>query len=133
MVSAGVQAATDITGFGLLGHLYEMLSASEVGAELHVAAVPVLPGALEYATRGITTGGARNNREYLRDSVRIEGTVDDALQSVLYDPQTSGGLLIAVARERTGALLDALEAADVEIRAVIGRITAEHPCIAVLK
>src|SRR5439155_7347202 len=114
-------------GFGLLGHLYEMLAASEVGAELEMAAIPLLTGALGYAARGITTGGARNNAEYLKESVRLEGNLSEALQAVLYDPQTSGGLLIAVAPGRTHTLLDALAAGGVEIRAVIGRVTGEHP------
>jgi selenide,water dikinase len=130
MVAVGAHAATDVTGFGLLGHLYEMLSASEVGAELDASAVPVLPGALDYAAHEITTGGGRNNRAYLADRVRLTGGVPEALQSVLYDPQTSGGLLIAIAADRTGELLDRLAAEGVEIRAVIGQVSAEHPCVA---
>jgi selenide,water dikinase len=133
MGAVGAHAATDITGFGLLGHLYEMLAASEVGAELDVAALPLLPGALGYAARGLTTGGANNNRAYLKESIRLEGNLSEALQAVLYDPQTSGGLLMAVAPDRTHALLDALAAEGVEIRAVIGRVTAEHPCITTIR
>lgn len=132
MVACGAHAATDVTGFGLLGHLFEMLSASEVGAELDVTAVPVLPGALDYAAHEITTGGGRNNRVYLSERVRVTGEVSAALQAVLYDPQTSGGLLIAVAPERTRELLQRLADEGVEYRAVIGRITAEHPEVTVL-
>jgi selenide,water dikinase len=133
MVAVGAHAATDVTGFGLLGHLYEMLSASEVGAELETSAVPLLPGAIDYAARGITTGGARNNRQYLSDHVRVHGDVSEVLQSVLYDPQTSGGLLIAVAPDRTRELLERLADEGVEVRAVIGCVTAEHSCVASLQ
>jgi selenide,water dikinase len=132
MVAVGAHAATDVTGFGLLGHLYEMLAASEVGAELDAAAVPLLPGAREYAGRAIMTGGGRNNQAYLADKVRLVGDVPDALQAVLYDPQTSGGLLIALAPDRIGELLERLAAEGVAVRAVIGRVTAEHPGVAAI-
>jgi selenide, water dikinase len=124
MVSVGVHACTDVTGFGLLGHLYEMLTASEVGARLDATAIPVLPTAEECARQGITTGGARNNETYLSDCVRFDRSVRDELRQVLFDPQTSGGLLMAVPPDRLEALLDALESERVPIRAVIGEVVA---------
>jgi selenide,water dikinase len=92
----GARALTDITGYGLLGHAYEMAVASGVCLRILAAAAPVLPGALEYAGRGIITGGAGRNRAYLAGKVRFSGRIDELLEHVLFDPQTSGGLLIAV-------------------------------------
>jgi selenide,water dikinase len=127
MVRTGVHAATDITGFGLLGHLYEMLAASEVAAEIEARSLPLLPGALEHAAAGVNTGGGRTNAEYLAPHVRMETGLSEPLQAVLFDPQTSGGLLMAVAPERTGALLEELAAQGVNVRAVIGKVTGGEP------
>jgi len=123
MVRVGPHAATDVTGFGLLGHLYEMLAASGVGAEIDTRTLPVLPMAEAYAAQGIGTGGALKNREYLESSLRISPAVPESRLGVMFDPQTSGGLLIAVAPEKTTRLLDELEAAGVPVRAVVGKIT----------
>jgi selenide, water dikinase len=124
MVSVGVHACTDVTGFGLLGHLYEMLSASDVAARVDAAALPLLPTAKECARDGITTGGARNNETYLQPYVQFDEAVSPELRQVLFDPQTSGGLLMAVPPERQDALLAALEAEGVRVRAVIGEVVA---------
>jgi selenide, water dikinase len=124
MVAVGVHACTDITGFGLLGHLYEMLSASEVAARLYAAAVPVLPTAEECARQGITTGGARNNETYLAPYLQFDAGVSPELRQVLFDPQTSGGLLMAVPPGRLDTLLAALEAEGVRIHAVLGEVIA---------
>jgi selenide,water dikinase len=124
MLSVGVHACTDITGFGLLGHLYEMVSASEVAARLDAAAIPVLPTAEECARLGITTGGARNNETYLSPWLRLDARVSPELRQVLFDPQTSGGLLMAVSPDRLDALLAALEVEGVPVRAVIGEAVA---------
>ena len=104
---SSAHALTDITGFSLLGHAYEMAVASGVGIRIEASKVAALPGALEYAARGIVTGGAERNRKYLADKVRIASGVPEPLEHVLFDPQTSGGLLFAVAPEA---------AADVEGR-----------------
>ena len=125
MVRIGVHAATDITGFGLLGHLYEMLAASCVSARLDCAAIPLLPEAAEHAREGVNTGGGRSNEEYLRECVRFVGDVPEWLRVLLFDPQTSGGLLMAVSPEREEALLAALAEEGVAIRAVIGTIVEE--------
>jgi selenide,water dikinase len=102
----GAHALTDVTGFSLLGHAYEVAAASGVRLRIEAKNVPLLPGALEYASEGIVTGGAVRNREYLAGKVSVEG-VDEALEHVLFDPQTSGGLLMTVA---------AADGADVEAR-----------------
>jgi len=122
MVQTGVHAATDITGFGLLGHLFEMLEASGVAGEIDAAQAPLLPGALVHASDGVNTGGGRSNAAYLGERVRFEAGVPEELRVTLYDPQTSGGLLIAVAAEKAGRLLEELEGEGVSVRAVIGRV-----------
>jgi selenide, water dikinase len=127
MVAAGVHACTDVTGFGLLGHLYEMLCAGAVAASLEAAQIPVLPTAEACARDGITTGGARNNETYLAPCLHFDATVSAERRQVLFDPQTSGGLLIAVPPERLPRLLAALEREGVPIRAVIGRIVDGPP------
>jgi selenide,water dikinase len=91
---AGCRAATDVTGYGLLGHLREMLDASSCGAHLDVAAVPVLEGALALARRGVLPGGTRRNLEWVTPVVDAPD-VDEAVLAVLADAQTSGGLLLA--------------------------------------
>jgi selenide,water dikinase len=107
MVEAGVEAATDVTGYGLLGHLHFMLVASGVSAEIDAAAVPQLPGALELAERGMVAGGTRKNHAFLNDLVDW-GELTEPEQMVLADAQTSGGLLIATREEKAGPLGEAL-------------------------
>lgn len=111
----GARALTDVTGYGLLGHAYEMAAASGVCLKIRAAAAPVLPGALEYAARGILTGGAGRNRAYLAGKVRFSGRVDETLEHVLFDPQTSGGLLIAVEGQRGSAVEQRFAAAGLPI------------------
>ncbi len=89
-------ALTDVTGFSLLGHGCEMARASGCALRIVAPAVPLLPGALDYAGRGVSTGGAERNRAHFAPHVRIDATVSEAMTGVLWDPQTSGGLLIAV-------------------------------------
>jgi len=97
---AGARALTDITGYSLLGHGYEMATAGGVAFRFDASSLPLLPGALEYADRGIVTGGAARNRQHLAGKVRIADGISDAMGHVLFDPQTSGGLLFAVAPEQ---------------------------------
>jgi selenide,water dikinase len=124
MLEAGAHACTDVTGFGLLGHLYEMVDASGAGARIRAAAVPVLDGARELAGQGAVAGGTARNLEWLAGKVRWADGVDEITRILLADAQTSGGLLIASAPERTGALEGALRSRGVEIIARIGQITA---------
>jgi selenide,water dikinase len=97
-------ALTDATGFSLLGHGYEMARASRCALRIVAPAVPLLPGALGYAGRGVSTGGAERNRAHFAPSIRIDAGVSGAMRGVLWDPQTSGGLLVAVAPERADAM-----------------------------
>jgi selenide, water dikinase len=105
MVEARAEAATDVTGFGLLGHLRTMLAASGVSATVQADAVPVLPGVLELAREGVVPGGTKRNHQFLGEFVTW-GDLDRAEQLVLADAQTSGGLLIVALDE--GSLADAL-------------------------
>ncbi len=96
MVKFGAHAATDITGYGLLGHAYEMASASGVSLELEFDKVPLLPNLMKYSIAGFIPGGLNANREYLEDKVQLSSQFDKAQVDVLFDPQTSGGLLISL-------------------------------------
>lgn len=100
-----VRAATDVTGFALLGHAWEMARSSKVTIEIDSQSVPVLNGALELAGAGMVTSGNRTNREYIGEDIIIGGGVSANTQKILYDPQTAGGLLIAVAPEMAERLL----------------------------
>jgi selenide,water dikinase len=119
---AGVHAATDVTGFGLLGHLHNMLAASGVAAELDAASVPLLPKALELAAGGAIPGGTKRNREALDPHVKLGAAVPEPLRVLLFDAQTSGGLLIAVESDRAGALLAALEDEATPAAVPVGRV-----------
>ncbi|HEC83082.1 MAG TPA: selenide, water dikinase SelD [Firmicutes bacterium] len=128
MQQVGVNACTDITGFGLLGHLYEMVCASGISAQINASEVRLLPKVVELAAGGIVPGGTLNNIEYTKPHVSYQG-VAQTIQIVLNDAQTSGGLLIAVPEERAGDLLDALKANHVDEATIVGRILdkGEHP------
>jgi selenide,water dikinase len=123
-LAVGVHAATDLTGFGLLGHLGNILAASGVGAELAYEALPVLSHAWNLANRGVIPGGTRRNLQATEKLVEWADDLAPADRAVCVDAQTSGGLLLAVAPERLPALLDALRAEATPAAAVIGRITA---------
>ncbi len=127
MLATGVHAATDVTGFGLLGHLYNMLSASGVAAEIDAAALPLLPRAIELAERGAIPGGTRRNRDALAEHVTFDPAVPEPLRVLCFDAQTSGGLLLAVPLDRADALLAALRREATPAAAPIGRIVAGRP------
>ena len=114
---------TDVTGFGLLGHLHNMLLASNVAAEIDAAAVPLLPKAVELVERGAIPGGTKRNQEALAAQVKMDGEIPDPVRTLLFDAQTSGGLLIAVDPDRVGALIAALEREGTPAAAKIGKIT----------
>ena len=115
-----VSAATDVTGFSFLGHLSEMLEASNVGAVVSRNEVPVWEKAVSLAAEGCYPGGLNNNREYLGDRVRMDGVgVEDLLP--LFDPQTSGGLLVALPQERSEEFVRSLEKHDTAA-AVVGEV-----------
>lgn len=121
-----VHACTDVTGFGLLGHALEVARGSGTGIKLHAAQVPVLPRVRELAEAGFVPGGTKNNYAHVKDSVTFAETLDQIGQWILCDAVTSGGLLISVAAEEAGELLDKLVQAGVEASAV-GEVTGDHP------
>ena len=124
MLAVGVHAATDVTGFGLLGHLRTLLEASGAAAELTAAAVPLLPRAREMAERGAVPGGTTRNAASVATAVTFADPVDATARLLLADAQTSGGLLIAVAPERADALVAGLVREATPAAAVIGRVVA---------
>ena len=128
---AGVHAMTDITGFGLIGHVREMALGSGVGVRIHSAAVPLLDGAMECVRAGYIPGGLKANRDFAECLVGYEGSVPEERKTILFDPQTAGGLLISVAAADCKALLGKLRAAGVTAEE-IGEVTPqEKPVIRV--
>ncbi len=126
MLAVGVSACKDITGFGLLGHAAEMVAGTDVGLAIEAAAVPVFAAAKEYAAKGMVPGGTGRNRDYRENMIDINEGVPPYLQDILFDPQTSGGLLISVPARKAPGLLDSLHQAGVSEAAVIGEATAEN-------
>jgi len=122
-----VHAATDVTGFGLLGHLHNMMNASGTAAELDAAAVPLLPKAMELAERGTIPGGTKRNREALDAHVKFGTEVPEPLRVLLFDAQTSGGLLISVEAGQADALVNALEREGTPAAVRIGRVARGTP------
>lgn len=123
-VAAGytVHACTDITGFGLAGHVYEMAAGSQVDIELDSAALPLLPEAADAAAMGFVPGGAYSNRKYLTQ-VDFDGDVPENIRDICFDPQTSGGLLLSVPAAESEDLLAALQAAGLAAARIIGEVT----------
>ena len=122
MVKVGVNACSDVTGFGLLGHLLNIVEASGVAARLNLSEVPVLAGALELLDDGIAPGGTHRNLESIDPKVAWDASVDQNGRLLLSDAQTSGGLLISVEPARLDSLLAELRTFGVETRSVIGAI-----------
>lgn len=125
--AAGVRAATDVTGFGLLGHLRSMLLASGCAAEIRAGAVPLLPGVRPLAEAGRLPGGSRRNLASVEATTVFDAALGDVDRLLLADAQTSGGLLLAVADAALDPLLAALRAAATPAAAVIGTVTAGTP------
>jgi selenide,water dikinase len=123
MEEVGVHACTDVTGFGLLGHLREMAAGSRVDAEIEARAVPVLSPAREMAAADVVPGGSLENLEHVSPFVDWSPGLSRVDRVLLADAQTSGGLLIAVPEERAEALLAALRARGVAAACRIGRFT----------
>ena len=119
-----VHACSDVTGYGLLGHGLEMTGDGSVSIVFEAARLPLIRDAAALAETGNLTGGCKRNREYLDDKTVIDAGVSDALAEVALDPQTSGGLLIAVAEKDGEALVKALADRDVPAAAIVGHVTA---------
>ncbi len=119
MQSVGANACTDVTGFGLLGHAYEVAKASSVTLTIDSKTVPLLPDVLELIAQGMLTRGDKNNRVYVGETVRIQKGVSGEMQSALFDPQTAGGLLISLPEANAATFLR-----EIEGSVVIGRVSA---------
>jgi selenide,water dikinase len=126
MAIVAVHAATDVTGFGLLGHLHAMARASGVAARVEAASVPLLPGALMLAEAGEVPGGTRSNERFLASRVRWPAGLSAARQTLLCDAQTSGGLLLAVPEGDVDRLLASLQGKNVA-GALIGELLEGEP------
>jgi selenide,water dikinase len=111
MIELEANACTDITGFGLLGHAYEMAKGSDVTFEIDSTAVPLLPDVLELIELGMLTRGDKNNRIYVANAVRFASSVSKTMQSALFDPQTAGGLLISLRKEAVDEYLSRIASA----------------------
>jgi len=122
MKEFSVHACTDITGFGLLGHLAEMVDDSGMALRLDSSQIPILPEAIEYAKMGMMPGGAFKNKEFRLGMIEFSAGVDPLIQDILFDPQTSGGLMICVKREQADALVDNLIAEGVAASKIIGEV-----------
>jgi selenide,water dikinase len=118
MQKTGANACTDVTGFGLMGHAFEMAKASGVTLIIDSTAVPLLPDVLELIAQGMLTRGDKNNRVYVGETVRIQTRVSGEMQSALFDPQTAGGLLISMPEKNSKAFLDEMPDAT-----IIGHVT----------
>jgi selenide,water dikinase len=122
MLQHGAHAATDVTGCGLLGHAWEMSHGGKVNLRLHASAVPIFEEALYFAKRGYLTKGDVSNREYTRGQVHLDRGVALEMAQVLFDPQTSGGLLIALPAAQAEALVQELHVRGVDAAAIIGEV-----------
>jgi len=120
-----VHACTDITGFGLLGHLAEMVLDSGVGMEIHVGDLPIIPETLDYAGMGLVPAGAHKNREFRISMIDIDPLIDAVTQDILFDPQTSGGLLICAAQDNVKAILEELKAEGITDASLVGKVVSK--------
>jgi len=125
MQEIGIHACTDITGFGLIGHIVQLAQNSQVGINIDIASIPLFPEAGDFAKQGLCPGGLHRNREFYSTHVKISNEVPTHLQDILFDPQTSGGLLICLAPEKSERLLDSLRQAGIEDAAIIGEAISQ--------
>jgi selenide,water dikinase len=124
MADFPVHACTDVTGFGLIGHLAEMVEKSGLSVRIHTSSVPVIADALEFASMGLIPAGAYKNREFRENMVERGPHVQQVVEDLLYDPQTSGGLLICVDQAQADRLADALKSAGINAAAVIAEVAS---------
>ena len=129
MLRFAVHACSDVTGYGLLGHALEMASGSGVSIVIEARKLPVLPGARRLAVQGCLTGGCKRNRDYLVGKMAIDSGVHQGLVEVALDPQTSGGLLIALAEKDAAGLVSDLEARGVGGARIVGHATGAQPIL----
>jgi selenide,water dikinase len=122
-----VRACTDVTGFGLAGHLVEMARASSCSLKLDSTLVPILDGALEFASMGLIPAGAHANRDFFGSWITLMSTVSLERQDLMFDPQTSGGLVLGIPTDRATAFRETLISAGIEIAAEVGEVLDHNP------
>jgi selenide,water dikinase len=125
MKTLGAHACTDITGFGFIGHAMEMVLASQVGMVIQSKDIPIFPEAIEYARLGLVPGGAHSNRDFFSCRVDAHPDVPALLMDLLYDPQTSGGLLISLSSNDAERLLEALKKEENIDSSIVGEVVGE--------
>ncbi len=133
MQEIGIHACTDITGFGFLGHTVQLAQNSQVGINIDIASIPFFPEAGEFAKQGLCPGGLHRNREFYSPCVKIASEVPTYIQDVLFDPQTSGGLLLSLAPRKAELLLGRLRQAGVEDAAIIGEAVSQPRGMVIVK
>ncbi|HLA37941.1 MAG TPA: selenide, water dikinase SelD, partial [Candidatus Brocadiales bacterium] len=133
MQEAGVNACTDITGFGLLGHGLEMALASRVTLSFQAGKLPLMIGALRHAQSGLMPAASVQNKHYVSPNVRLEGKISDDLLDILYGAETSGGLLVSLSREKAETLLKNLHSRGVEEATVVGEVIERQDVCLVVK
>jgi selenide,water dikinase len=125
MLTAEVHACTDVTGFGLLGHACEMIEGTDVGVIIHSSRIPYILEAREYAETGLLPGGLHRNRDFRSCMIDIKPDVPQFMSDILFDPQTSGGLLISVPESEAESLVQRMREKGVEDAAVVGEVVSE--------
>ncbi len=132
MLKVGVHACTDVTGFGLIGHLYEMLTLSGYAAHINLKHVPILSGVTALASQDVVSSGCERNAAFWWNSCQFNDNIPYAQKMILFDPQTAGGLLISLARNKADQLIQELHRAGIRDCAVIGHITQKEKAAVVV-
>ncbi len=133
MNMASANSCTDITGFGLLGHTYEMAKGSEVSIVIDSKSIPIIEGTIENAKMGLVPAGAYRNKDYLGENVVFDGDIPEYLQDILNDPQTSGGLLISLPKEKVNELMDYYAENLKTEFSIIGEVTEKQDSYLIVK
>ncbi|MDD4504620.1 MAG: AIR synthase-related protein, partial [Clostridiaceae bacterium] len=133
MMKVGINGCTDVTGFGLLGHAYEMAEASNVSLEIWSDYIPIIKESIDFARMGIIPAGAYNNEGYMGEHVHFAESIKQEIKDIMYDPQTSGGLLISVSEENSEKLMGELRKINKTDFNLIGKVkTKEEYAIEVI-
>ncbi len=122
-----VHSCTDITGFGFIGHVYQLAKNSQIGIKIYSDSIPFFSEVIDFARKGLCPGGLTRNRDFYSSNVEFAAGVPDYINDILFDPQTSGGLLIVVAPKAAGLLLDKLHKADIKNAMIVGEIINKPP------
>ncbi len=125
MIEMGAHACTDITGFGLAGHASHLIQEGEIGIELDFHSIPVFPGTFDFLKKDVAPGGLGCNRDFYTPMVEFKGRLPQYKQNILFDPQTSGGLLVALPPQKTEKMVEKLHQAGITAAAIIGKVVSD--------